>query len=101
MADAEGGVQADAGDRDAEAARSDQPHGIAVAGRQEVGALQGVEPGRDHGQGADAAAPAFIGDGGHGGRRYGDDRQVGRFREDGDRRQAGHALYVQARGFTA
>ena len=57
----ERGVEADAGHGHAEAVRTDQPHAVPAAHREQVGARGDVQPGGDHDQGPDAALAALLG----------------------------------------
>ena len=94
MTGGEGRVQPDAGHGDAEAVRADQPHAVAAADGQQIGALRCVESRGDDDQRLDAAPPAFVGDRRHGHRGHGDDREVDRLGERADRRHAPDRFHV-------
>ena len=92
VAHGEGGVQAQARHRDAEAVRADQAHPVPAAGLQQVGVPGDAEAGGDHHQGPHSPFPAFPGHLGHLGRRHGHHHEVGHGGQVADRRQARHTL---------
>jgi len=101
VAGGEGGVEAQAGHRDAEGVRPDQPNAVSPAHSEQIGAGGGVQAGGDHGKGLHAEPAAVFGDVEDRRGGYRDQGQVRRFRQICHRQHTAHPPSCTACGWTA